>query len=308
MKRFVLIALILTMLYSCKNKTKEIGFNESTSKTESDTSIETAEAYFNPYFLASFLEESEIEYYPFLFKNVSDISMANYYVKNGRLPNNISEKFTFLFSKHHKLLKSSHFSELTYSQPFSDFEFHYNSKGDINKMYLVEYMSMLNQPPFEYRIDSTSTVIIKQITATKNDSIYILPSTDQPKMSYLRSNGKTLFFHLYEPIGTPVNELKSVVDNQKERLSLNDSTLFLITYTDENLPMETHEMDVNFKFGYKTQTWQYNKNLYPIAYNEFRNGSQIKHLEIQYGKDGIPNYFILNKKEFSTFYKAEDKD
>lgn len=246
----------------------------------------------------------DIKYYPFIFNQSAShkLSKANYYVKNGRLPNNISEKFTYLFDAEGRLSSLAHFSQIAYSQPYTDFIFHF-SGNKIVKMDLIKYMQTLNQPPYTYTSDSTRSVIIVPKTELFNDSTYFYPSFESPKLTYTRSNNKTIEVNFYFPIGTELEEIKKEVEASKNQTQIDDFTYIYITYTDNDLPIETVEMSAKFDYSSKIRSWEYNSDWLPIRYKEYMLSNLIKDLSIEYNQQQLPNYLRLNKKVFYAHYE-----
>ena len=229
------------------------------------------------------------------------ITKANYYVKNGRLENNLSEKYIYLFNNE-KLKSLSHYSQVTRYQPYTDFVFNYEDDF-ISKMFIVKYINPINQPPYYYSKDSLYTLVVVPRGETQFDSTYFYPSHEKPDFIYTRSNYKTLDVQLFVPIGTTLKKIRTALEVRQELLNVDDFTYVFITYTDNNLPIETYEMKPDLDFSYKVRSWEYNNKWLPTRYKEYMTASLIKDLQIEYNEQNYPSYIRLNKKAFHTYYE-----
>ncbi len=306
MKHIVIFSVFFSLgLSSCQTNETEKMEKSSEEETIVDRSNKTG--FLNSFYLSCFLEDIDIKYYPFLFiQSDVAVSQVNFYVKNGRLKNNISEKYTYLFSNH-KLKSLSHFSQVTYHQPFTDFIFSYEADS-ISKMFITKYINTTNQPPYYYSTDSLYSLVVVPKGAEQFDSTYFYPSYESPRIIYTRSNNKTLDVQLFVPIGTTLKEIKTELEVRQELLKVDDFTYVFITYTDNNLPMETYEMASDLDFSYKVRSWEYNSNWLPTRYREYMTSSLIKDMSIEYDDNNFPNYIRLNKKAFHSYYKFDDAD
>ncbi len=269
------------------------------------TNVETV-SFINPYYMAHFLEDVDIKYYPFLFNKLDkNIVKANYYVKNGRLKNNLHEKYTYLFNSHGNINSLSHFSQLTYHQPYTDFNFIYNEKNDVIKTDVINYMKTFNLPPYYYYSDTTFSYVAVPKSENFFDTTYFYPSSRIPDLIYTRSNNKTIETQFFVPVGTSISDIKTMINEQQSTLKIDDFTYIFVTYTDNNLPIETYEMNSNLDFAYKVKSWEYNRQWLPIKYQEFLTSSLIKELTIEYNSDNLPDYIRLNKKVFNTYYEFD---
>lgn len=267
--------------------------------------IETV-SFINPYYIANFLEDVDIKYYPFMFnKSGKNIVKANYYVKNGRLKNNLYEKYTYLFNAFGNVNSLSHFSQLTYNQPYTDFTFLYDEKNNLMKTDIINYMKTFNQPPYYYYSDTTYGYVSVPKSENFFDTTYFYPSFKTPDLIYTRSNSKTIEIQFFFPVGTSISEIKEVISTQQNTLKIDNFTYIFVTYTDNNLPIETYEMNSNLDFAYKVKTWEYNREWLPIKYQEFLTSSLIKELIIEYNNDNLPDYIRMNKKIFNTYYEFD---
>lgn len=305
--RAVLILSLFIIAFSCTSKNADK--NTPLSQKKAINKQKELYSFLNPYYLSYFIEDLDIRYYPFIFNpsTTTNLSKANFFVKNGRLPNNISEKYTYLFNPEGNMVSLAHFSQATSFQPYTDFIFNYGNHG-ISKMDILKYMQTVNQPPYYYTQDSLKSVVIMPKTAIYIDSTYFLPSFTAPEVIYTRSNNKTIDLQLYFPIGTTLTQIKEKIEEKKATIGISDFTYIYVTYTDNNLPIETYEMTANFDFGFKVKTWEYNKNWFPVRYKEYMMANLIKDLSISYNQDNLPDYITVNKKYFYSHYEYHHAD
>jgi hypothetical protein len=297
--KFISIFSLAMIALACNNNSTTLSSSKKKSSLEQNKSTHL---FLNPYFLPNFLEDIDIKYYPFIFNANTGLNKANYFVKNGRLPNNISEKYTYLFNSSGKLNSLSHFSQATNYQPYTDFIFHY-SADNISKMEIIKYMQNVNQPPIQYIQDSLYSLIIEPKTEFNNDSTYFFPSFENPKLIYTRSNNKTIEATFYFPQGTSMEAVKKEILNANHQVKLDDFTYLYVTYTDNNLPIETLELTQDLEYFNKIRTWEYNSNWQPIRYREYLMSNLIKDLSIEYNKKSQPTYIQMNKKVFYAYYE-----
>ncbi|MBN9293885.1 MAG: hypothetical protein J0G96_07895 [Flavobacteriia bacterium] len=309
MRQLMIVGLFLAAGFAACNSSDPSTEKKSSHKQKRHN-FPKHESLINPFYLPYFIENVGIEYYPLLFNRKLNTGLykANFYVKNGRLPNNISEKFTYLFNTENQLEKLSHFSQTTYNQPYSDFIFNYNEEKNIEKMDIIKYMSILNQPPFYYNVDSLYSTIVIPKDEIHLDSIYFFPSFEQPELVYLRSNNKTIEIRIFLPIGATKEDIKAEIDTYKDRLQVDEFTSILLTYTDNGLPIETYELSSNLESSFKIRAWNYNQKWLPVKYVEYLHGSMIKDMAIEYNELDLPNFIRMNKKEFNAYYEFQHVD
>lgn len=295
--------LILFISFSCQQEQGNSTSNPQ--KVKSDKTYQSP-AFLNAYYLTYFLENSDIKFYPFVFsKSDKKITKANFYVKNGRMKNNLFEKYTFLFKKNEQLYRVYHFSQLVYKQPYSEFLFNHSVSEGLYKMEVIKYMKSLNNPPINYFQDSLKTTIVVSKGIENYDTTYIFPSHQIPKYRYTRSNNKTIDFELYLPIGTSKDEVLALLEDYSE-MEIDEFTNLFVTYIDNELPLETHAVDKEFTFGDKIREWDYNNDWLPVRYREYIMGTMIKDMKIEYSKQKLPSYIRMNKQSYHTFYQFEN--
>lgn len=301
-KYFVFLAFLLTFITACQDKKTQ----KSPSVVQMSSPAKLDErGLLNAYYLPFFLNVNGIEFLPFIFHDhlPNGLSKANFYMKNGKLPNNIYQKYTYFFNQFGILDQSSHYSQKTKYQPYSDFLFSYNNKKEVKKMDIIEYMSLKNQPPYLFHKDSLMACTIKPRTEQYSDTTYFFPSYEQPEMIFVRSNNSTIEAYIFAPTGTTKEEINLIIDKYASIVKTDQYTTLFVTYTDNNLPIESFEMSDDLAMSSKVRTWNYNKEWLPVQYNEYLHGSIIKDVRIKYDANNYPENIRINKEEYRTHYE-----
>ena len=303
--RFLTFVILIIALSACTTKSVE----QTSSVTQKD-SLKVAEihfdsAYINPIYLPYFLNDTQIENHPFIFlgNSLKGIKKLNFYVKNGPLPNNISQKYTYMFNKNGYLDESGHYSKLTYSQPYTQFLYRYNKANELKKMSIIKYLGILNQPPIRYYSDSTFDFLTVEKGERVFDTTYYYPNFQTPKVIYARSNGKTLSMEFYVPGENTKEEIQQLLSQMSAIDSVGEYTKLMAVYMKNGRPREAYELGTDFQPKNKIRTWKYNRAGFPVAYNEYLFGSEVYDLSIEYDRNNLPSRIVSKKEEFFVYHQ-----
>lgn len=228
----------------------------------------------------------------------------NMYLKGGRLPNNISEKHTYLFNHNGLPQEYHHFLQSEKQQPYSNLLFQYNSADQLTKIDIIKYMSFTNLPPVVFISDSSKTIGITSKGGGKSDTLIFYPSIENPNLIVEIINNLVNTYEIIANKDSQPKEWLQILSQLDSAYNNFELTAKTITFTENNHPIESFNLDNQLNKLDKSRTWAYNNSGQPTNYKEWLHGSLIKHIEINYAKNNLPSEIIVDRKKFifhSTF-------
>lgn len=293
-----LILLGLVFLAACsQNKTKVEPEKKNTNTLK--------ENIFNPLYVTA-LFDSPNNFGPIWNTDVIlalKLKKVSLYVKGGRYKNNMSEKLTYSFNAAGKAIDFNHFLYNNSTSPFSNSGFTYDSKGFLEKIDVFKYMEFGNVPPILIRKDSAKTVVITSKNNNNFDSLVFYPTIENPKLIVEIVNHKVNSAEFLLEKGTSLEEIQALAKTLDSTLKIFALSEKSVTYLENDLPIESYRLGMNWNKQEKSKTWEYNENQQLIGFSERLHGTLIKNIVIYYDDDNLPTELVIDRKRF-IFYSS----
>lgn len=293
-----LILLGLVFLAACsQNKTKVEPEKKNTNTLKANI--------FNPLYVTA-LFDSPNNFGPIWNTDVIlalKIKKVSLYVKGGRYKNNMSEKLTYSFNAAGKAIDFNHFLYNNSTSPFSNSGFTYDSKGLLEKIDVFKYMEFGNVPPILIRKDSAKTVVITSKNNNNFDSLIFYPTIENPKLIVEIVNHKVNSAEFLLEKGTSLEEIQTLAKTLDSTLNIFALSEKSVTYLENDLPIESYRLGMNWNKQEKSKTWEYNENQQLIGFSERLHGTLIKNIVIYYDDDNLPTELVIDRKRF-IFYSS----
>ncbi len=293
-----LILLGLVFLAACsQNKTKVEPEKKNTNTLK--------ENIFNPLYVTA-LFDSPNNFGPIWNTDVIlalKLKKVSLYVKGGRYKNNMSEKLTYSFNAAGKAIDFNHFLYNNSTSPFSNSGFTYDSKGFLEKIDVFKYMEFGNVPPIFIRKDSAKTVVITSKNNNNFDSLIFYPTIENPKLIVEIVNHKVNSAEFLLEKGTSLEEIQALAKTLDSTLKIFALSEKSVTYLENDLPIESYRLGMNWNKQEKSKSWEYNENQQLIGFSERLHGTLIKNIVIYYDDDNLPTELVIDRKRF-IFYSS----
>jgi hypothetical protein len=293
-----LILLGLVFLAACsQNKTKVEPEKKNTNTLKANI--------FNPLYVTA-LFDSPNNFGPIWNTDVIlalKLKKVSLYVKGGRYKNNMSEKLTYSFNAAGKAIDFNHFLYNNSTSPFSNSGFTYDSKGFLEKIDVFKYLEFGNVPPILIRKDSAKTVVITSKNNNNFDSLVFYPTIENPKLIVEIVNHKVNSAEFLLEKGTSLEEIQALAKTLDSTLKIFALSEKSVTYLENDLPIESYRLGMNWNKQEKSKTWEYNENQQLIGFSERLHGTLIKNIVIYYDDDNLPTELVIDRKRF-IFYSS----
>ena len=231
------------------------------------------------------------------------LKKVSLYVKGGRYKNNMSEKLTYSFNAAGKAIDFNHFLYNNSTSPFSNSGFTYDAKGFLEKIDVFKYMEFGNVPPILIRKDSAKTVVITSKNNNNFDSLIFYPTIENPKLIVEIVNHKVNSAEFLLEKGTSLEQIQALAKTLDSTLNIFTLSEKSVTYLENDLPIESYRLGMNWNKQEKSKTWEYNENQQLIGFSERLNGTLIKNIVIYYDDDNLPTELVIDRKRF-IFYSS----
>jgi hypothetical protein len=231
------------------------------------------------------------------------LKKVSLYVKGGRYKNNMSEKLTYSFNAAGKAIDFNHFLYNNSTSAYSNSGFTYDSKGFLEKIDVFRYMEFGNVPPILIRKDSAKTVVITSKNNNNFDSLVFYPTIENPKLIVEIVNHKVNSAEFLLEKGTSLEEIQTLAKTLDSTLNIFALSEKSVTYLENELPVESYRLGMNWNKQEKSKTWEYNENQQLIGFSERLHGTLIKNIVIYYDDDNLPTELVIDRKRF-IFYSS----
>lgn len=270
---------------------------------EKNVEVKYSGNIFNPLYLGK-ISETPISMGPILdLETCQELNLAKLtlYVKGGRMRNNISEKLIYTFNSQSVPTSFYHYLHNAKEYPYSELDFVYNSKREINKIDITRFMGFSNLPPVLFLNDTTPSLILTSKGNGRSDSLMFYPSITNPSMIVSVVNNFVNTLEIVAEKGSNSDDWKLLASELDS--TLNDFTLTakMVTLTENGLPIASYDLDSNWNQKERVRSWEYNSENQPVYYKEWLHGSLVKLMEITYASNNLPKMFVIDRKKY-IFY------
>lgn len=291
---YLALSLLFLFVSACSSKDKHIDAVENSLKYNA----------VNPFYIDK-LVNPPLNYgsiwFPEFIKKIT-INQLSVVLKGGKNPEDVYEKQVYKFNEAGNLTDNEFYHYVISDQVQNQVHYHYSS-SIIRKIDVFKYLGNSNQAPVFVQKNEKCEFYYKPKFNQKNDTLFFYPSMNKPEV-------------IIQKIGNIINHMEVIVDKGASadyfmnRIKQIDSTLLsfeiadkIITYTENNLPIESFQLTNNWNVMEMIKKWEYNKFNQPIAFYEWLHGTKIKDISIKYNENALPKKYIFNKKTYTLIYK-----
>lgn len=290
----ILFTTITVLISSCGDQ------NEDQSDYSNDP---FRKSLFNPFFVDQFFSVPNSSGSIWIDKHIKllDINKISIIMKGGNTPDNILEKFVYKFNEKGQ---NDTFQYYFYGNSTSVVnETHFSYKDYLHKIDVIKYYGIGNLPPVFVYKNKMKTVFYKPKSNNKNDSLFYYPNPINPKVIIDKIGSFNNYVEIIVPKGSSSTEILKQISKVDSDLTHFELSEKMLTYTKDNLPVESYYLGENWNQLELAKQWEYNKYKQVIHFKQWMHNTLIKNIDILYNENSLPKRIVYNRKKYYLIYK-----
>jgi hypothetical protein len=231
-----------------------------------------------------------------------NINQINIILRTANNSSTLYEKQIINFDKIGKISSNEFFNFNFSKSVLNHFAYNYTS-NQLTKIDLVKYHGLGNLPPMHVKKESNFEYFFQSKQNKINDSVFFYPTFEKPNVIIHKKGNQINHINVIIDKGVPASEFMNklfYIDSSLTSFQFADKT---ITYLENNLPIESFQLEQNWSISDLIKKWKYNEFYQPIAFQEWLHGTLIKDINIFYNENKLPKRYIFNKKKYYIIYK-----